>query len=68
MWHSCRHLRFLAPGVKKLSAKGRLGNQELPLFILGPHHISETNGARKLTFGTLVDICRYYGYMYKFVR
>jgi len=30
--------------------------------MLGPPHISETNRARKLKFGTLVGICRYYGY------
>ena len=39
------------------------GKQELPLFILGTPHISETNRARKLKFGTLAGICRYYGYI-----
>ena len=53
---------------KNLSARGVLENQELPLFILGPPHISETNRARKLKFGTLASICRYCGYLYKFVR
>jgi len=33
---------------------GVWGNQEVPLFILGPPHISETNRARTLKFGTLV--------------
>jgi len=42
---------------------GVCGNQEPPLFILGPPHISKTNRARKLKFGTLVAICRYYGCM-----
>jgi len=42
---------------------GVWGNQELPLFILGPPHIYETNRARQLKFGTLVGICKYYGYM-----
>jgi len=31
-------------------------NQQLPVFILGPLHMSVTNGARKLKFGTLVAI------------
>jgi len=48
---------------KNLSAGVRLKDQELPLFILGPPHISETNRARKLKFDTLVGICRYYGYL-----
>jgi len=39
------------------------GNQELPLFILGPPHISQTNRARKLKFGMLAGICRYYVYI-----
>ena len=40
---------------------GVWGNQELPLFILEPPHISQTNRSRKLKFGTLIGICRYYG-------
>ena len=35
---------------------GVWGDQQLPIFILGPLHISETNGARKLKFSTLVGI------------
>jgi len=53
---------------KNLSARGVWGNQELPLFILGPPHISETDRARKLKFGTLVGIYRCYSYMLKLVR
>ena len=35
----------------------RLGRSaRTPLFILGPLHISETNRARKLKFGTLVTL------------
>jgi len=44
--------------------EGVCGNQELPLFIFGPPsipHISETNRARKLKFGMVAGICRYYG-------
>jgi len=48
---------------KKLSARGRLGESGAPTFLFwDPPHISETNRARKLKFGTLVGICRYYGY------
>jgi len=49
--------------LKNLSAKGRLGKSRAPLFILRPPYNSETNGASKLKFGTLVGICRYSGYM-----
>jgi len=37
-----------------MSAKGRLGDKQPPLFILRPLLISEANRARKLKFGTLV--------------
>jgi len=46
---------------KNLSTRGVWGNQELPLVILGPPHISETNRARKLKFGMLAGIWRYSG-------
>jgi len=49
---------------KNLSARGRLGKSGAPTFYFGtPRHISETNRARKLKFGTLAGICRYSGYM-----
>jgi len=65
IWQTYRHLRVLAPGIKNLSARGRLGKSGVPTFILGPPHrpISETNRARKLKFGMLIGICRYYGNM-----
>jgi len=44
------------------------GKQELPLFILGTPHISETNRARKLKFGMLAGICLYCGVVQKFNR
>ena len=40
---------------KNLSPNWRLGDQQPPLFILGPIRNSETNRARKLIFGMLVD-------------
>ena len=57
------HLRVLAPCIKICPLGDVWGNQELPVYILGPPHISETNRARKLKFGTLAGICRYYGYI-----
>jgi len=44
---------------KNLSIGGRWGDQQRPLFILDPLHISVTNGARKLKFGTLIGIFAY---------
>jgi len=43
---------------KNLSARGRLGRSEAPIFIMGPAP-SETNKARKLKFGTLVGFYEY---------
>jgi len=41
-----------------------VGSSAAPtLLFLDSRHISETNGARKLKFGTLVGIWRYYGSM-----
>jgi len=45
--------------VKIYSLRGVRGNQQLPLFILGPLHMSEINGARKLLFGKSVHMYRY---------
>jgi len=40
---------------KNLSASGAFWEISSPQFLFwNPHHISETNGARKLKFGTLV--------------
>ena len=50
---------------KNLAARGRLGRSAAPTFILGPLHISITNGARKLKFGTLVGIYAYTSPRYK---
>ena len=58
-----KHLRVLAPGIKICPLGGVWENQELPLFILEPPHIFETNRARKLKFGMLAGICRYCGYL-----
>jgi len=42
---------------KNLSATGRLGKSAAPTFYFGtPLHISETNRAGKLKFGTLAVI------------
>jgi len=51
------------PCIKICPLGGVCGNQELPLFILGPPHICETNRARKLKFGMLAGVCRYCGYI-----
>ena len=53
----------LAPRVKNYPLGGVWRNQQFPLFTSEPPRISETNRARKLKFGTLADICRYYGYI-----
>ena len=42
---------------------GIWGDQQPPIFILRPHLYLQTNQTRKLTYGTLVGICRYYGSM-----
>ena len=48
----------------KICPLGGVWEEQQPIFfILGPLHISETNGARKLKFGTLVGIYRCYGSM-----
>jgi len=49
-WKTCKY-SFTAWGV--------WGDQQRPRFILGPLHISETNRARNLKFGTLVSIYEY---------
>jgi len=36
IWHTCRHLRVLTPSIKICPLGGVWGNQELPIFILGP--------------------------------
>jgi len=45
--------------VKICPLGGVCGNQQVPVFILGPLHISVTNEARNLKFGTLVAIYAY---------
>jgi len=50
-----------------MSARGRLGKSGAPaFFISGPPHIFKTDRARKLKFGLLAGICRYYCYIEKF--
>ena len=46
---------------KNLSARGRQRGSTAPHFILGPLYIFEINRARKLKFGTQVDIYIHYG-------
>ena len=50
-----RHLKVLWLHVKICSQEGAWEDQQPPLFISGPLYISETNGARKLNFGVLVE-------------
>ena len=44
---------------KNLTARGVWGDQQRPILFWDPLHISVTNGARKLKFGTLVGIYVY---------
>jgi len=61
--YKCAKFQLPSTLFKNLFARGCLRKSGAPTFILGPPHIFGTNQARKLKFGMLVGICRYYGYM-----
>jgi len=48
-----------------MSTRGVWGDQQLPLFILGPLHISVTNVARELKFGARVGVFTSTSVLYK---
>ena len=59
IWYAGRHLQVLRLYIKICPLGGVWGDQQRPLFILGPLYISVTNGARELKFGILVGIYAY---------
>ena len=62
IWQTHRHLRVLGLYIKICSLGGVWGDQQPPIFIFGPNHISETNAARKLKNDTLVSLVVIYEY------